>query len=99
MVLVPQPKRVKVRNLLAFLEDQIHAANADLRDEDDPDVIGRLDDTYIAGRDASAKQHLGDIAKALGWLANDLSITFPAAWLDADIDALNRDIREFDDNT
>ena len=98
MAIVPQPKRTKIRNLFAYVSDEINAANRDLRDEADPDTKGRLDDTYVAGRDAAAKTHLSNAIKAVRWLADDLSVTVPTAYTDAEIDALEgREIREFDD--
>jgi len=99
MAIVPQPKRSKIRNLFAYVTDEINQANRDLKDEADPDTLGRLDDTYVAGRDAAAKQHLGNAIKAIRWLADDLGETVPPAYTDAEIDALNREIREFEDGT
>ena len=98
MVKVPQTKQVKVRNLLAFIEDEIHAANRDLRDE--IDTTDRLDSAYKSGRDISAKDHIRAVIRASTWLKTELVITGNVgAFTDSEIDDLNRDIREREDDT
>ena len=95
MAIVTQTKRIKIRNLFGYVEDEIHAVNKDLKIEmlNNPEY----DSTFRAGRDASAKDHAKNIVKAIRWLINDLGLSTPSAFTDAQIDALSREIREFDD--
>ena len=96
MTIVEQTKRLKILNLYAYVQDEINAANRDADEESKNDP--RFKATYITERDASAKTHCTNAIKALGWLKIDQQITANIApYTDAEIDALNREIREFDD--
>ena len=98
MAIVPQPKDIKVRNLLAYIEDNIHEANRDLKDE--LDDSGRLDAAFKSGRDTSAKDHIINVIRASKWLSTELVITGnQGAFTDTEIKALNREIIEFEDDT
>jgi len=98
MAIVAQTKRGKILNLFAYCEDEIHAANRDVDEETRNDP--RFKATYITARDQSAKDHLLNVVKAVGWLRLDLGLTGNIApFTDAEIDALDRDITEFDDGT
>lgn len=97
MTKVAQTKRNKILNLFAYCEDEIHLANKDTQEEASNDP--RFKASYITARDQSAKDHLLNVVKAVGWLRLNLGITGNIApFTDAEIDALNRDIREYDEN-
>jgi len=90
--MVAQTKRNKVLNSLAYLEDNIHEANDSLRIEEEN--APEYTTTYKSGLDASAKNNLKVIVKMLRWLASDLGITtLPAAFTDAQVDAIDPTIR------
>lgn len=96
MAKVVQNKREKVTNLFAYASDEINAADRDLAEEVSNDP--RFKATYVSSRDASAKDHLQNVIKAVTWLKVNLGITGNIApFTDAEIDALEREIREFDD--
>lgn len=97
MVLIPTPKRQKVRTALAECENRIHSANRKLTEE--VDAENKLDATYKAGLDASAKQDIADVFKILDWLRNDFGLADPPLLDDAGIDAINPEIRQIDDGT
>lgn len=95
MVLVPQDKRTKVRLLINEIENRIRFAVDALEEEQDFD--NKLDAAYIAGRDPEAKAKLGEVVKLIRWLIDDLSLPTPVAYTDAEIDAINDKIRQYDD--
>ena len=95
MAIIQQTKRNKIINLFAYVQDEINLANKDVDEEAKNDP--RFKASYITARDDSAKQHLRNVIKAVGWLKIELQITGNISpFLDADIDALNREIRTFD---
>jgi len=96
MALVPQTKRRKVGNLLSEIRNDITTAKNALRIEerDDP----KFTQTYKDGRDAVAKASIANTVRMLGWLLGDLGITPPTAYTDAEIDAINPNIRQFEDS-
>lgn len=96
MTKIAQNKRLKVNNLFSYTFEQMHEAKKDLDDEVSGDP--RFKDSYVSARDASAKDHLVNAIKAITWLRINLGITGNIApFTDAEIDALDREIREFDD--
>lgn len=98
MARVAQNKRIKTNNLFSYALEEIHAVKKDFDDEVSGDP--RFKATYVSARNASAKDHLVNAIKAVTWLRINLGITGNIApFTDAEIDALNRDIREFDDGT
>lgn len=96
MVRVKNNKRILVREALGYIEQEIHGANNDLREELDTD--NKLDVTYKTGRDASAKTHVKNAIKMFRWLVEvEFSLTVPNAYTNAEVDAIDIDIRTFDD--
>ncbi len=95
MALVPQDKRTKVRLLLNEIENRTAKAKDFL--EEEQNLQGKLDAAYVAGRDAEAKTQLSEVVKLIRWLIEDFSLPVPVAYTDAEIDAINDKIRQYDD--
>jgi len=99
MVLEPNDKIDLVRGALDYIEIKFRAARRDLSDEANPDSEGRLDDVYVAGRDAAAKTNVLEGIQMLRWLIEDhFGLSPPAAYTDAEVDAINPRIRQKDVN-
>ena len=86
-----QTKRKKIELVNQYMKGKLQLVNWKLNRE--ADTSGHFDSTYQATLDSSAKADEGDIIKMLRWLAGDLSFTVPAAFTDAEIDAINPEIR------
>lgn len=97
MARVANPKRILVRNALAYIEQKIHEANQKLVDELNQE--GKFSTAYVSGTDASAKTNVGESVKMFRWLLGYLNISpIPTAYTDAQVDAIDINIRTFDDN-
>lgn len=95
MVLVDQDKDEKIRRLVNWVSSEFVHARLDLFEEKNPG--GKFDAAWVAGRDASAKGHVSDGIRALRWLFDNLGVTVPAAYSDAEIDEKDSEIRQKDD--
>jgi hypothetical protein len=95
MALVPQDKKVKIELILGYLRGKIGDARTKLHEETNPG--GKYDATYVSGLDASVKSDIGDIIKMLRWLAINESFAVPTEFLDAEVDAINPEIRQTED--
>jgi len=95
MALVDQDKSKKIQLVNAYMKAKLQEVNLKLHREEDPEDI--FDDTFKGTLDASAKADEGDIIKMLRWLADNLGFTVPIAFTDAEVDAINPDIRQKDD--
>jgi len=96
MARVANPKISIVSRVLSIVGDRMNDINDKLRDE--IDVTGRLDTTYQSGLDASFKADGAEIIKLIRWLVEvELGLTPPTAYDNAEIDAIDIDIRTFDD--
>ena len=96
MARIANRKRTLIRNILAYCEDQIHSINRHLtvEDEDNPNYT----QSYRDGRDAEAKDDLKNLVRMMRYGISKLPIgTLPAAFDDGEVDAINPDIRTFDD--
>ena len=92
MARVDNSKRQLVLNALAVIENDIHSANRKLLEEQDPD--NKLDATYKANLDTSAKDDVKHAVQVFRWLIEDhFSLTAPAAFTDTDIDNIDPEIR------
>ena len=95
MALVDQDKDEKIIRALAYVNSEFNKAENDLQEEQNPD--GRFDATWVANRDASAKGHVMNAVKMQRWLLDNLSVTVPAAYSDAEVDLIDQFIRQKDD--
>lgn len=95
MALVPQDKKLKIELVNNYIQSKLQGVNRKLdREEDREDIF---DDTYKGTLDASVKQDEGDVIQMLRWLADNLGFTVPAAYSDAEVDAINPKIRQKED--
>ena len=95
MALVPQDKKKKIELVNAYMKGKLQEVNLKLQRETNPNGI--YDATFVAGLDTSAKQDEGDIIQMLRWLADNEGFTVPAAFSDAEVDAINPKIRQKED--
>ncbi len=96
MARIQNPKRALIRNVLAYCEDQIHSINRHLTVEevDDPNYT----QSYRDGRDQAAKDDFKNLVKMFRYGITKLPIgALPAAFDDAEVDAIDPEIRTFDD--
>lgn len=67
---------------------------------DEQDSTGRIDTTYQTGLDAEIKSLGADVIKMLRWLIEtNLSLSPPSAFTNTQVDAINPDIRTYEDGT
>ena len=93
--------RTIARNALAYMENEIHSANKNLKRVDDLD-------NDISGADFSpqkitafknklkgdSKKNVENVTKMLRWLFTEFGIsTIPSAYTDSQVDTLDQDIR------
>lgn len=91
---ITQYKSELVQNALSYVSGKIGQAITDLQQESDT----RFKTSYISGKDASAKAHLGEAIKMLRWLyEKEFSLTAVTALTNAQVDAINENIRTLDD--
>ncbi len=92
MALVDQDKKKKIEGVNSYIKGKIQEVDLKLFQETNPGGI--YDGTYVGGLDASAKSDEGDIIKMLRWLADNLGFTVPPAFSDAEVDAIDPNIRQ-----
>ena len=64
---------------------------------DEQDSSGRIDSTYQTGLDAEIKSLGADAVKMLRWLIEEnLSLAAPVAYTDAEVDAIDPNIRTYE---
>ena len=106
MTLIPQPTRIMVHDAQRYIEDQINKSNNALRNSE-REVKRLTNEGIFSATDINAyKQKLINDAKdatknAIGmyrWLLSELNISpIPRAFTDADVDAIDPEIRQIDD--
>lgn len=98
MVRVAHPKPVLVSKIVDQIITELVKAVNDFRDETNKD--SKFSTSYVGGRDNSAKTHADNAIKFLRWLyETELGLTAPAAYTEAELDALDRNLRTFEDGT
>lgn len=109
MARVANPPRTIARNALGYIENKIHEVNKNLKDADD--LITRLQNepttTFTQANIDAFKTQLMDQAKTANseavkmyrWVLGEFSIPIPTAYTDAQVDAIDEDIRTFEDGT
>ena len=99
MARITNTKREVVVRSMAEVEKAVHGMNKALRQE--VDNSGELDTSFKAGRDAEAKALAVKIIKVIRWLKEDyfgITGNTPSAYTNAQIDAINPDIRTHDED-
>jgi len=92
MVRVARSKIGTVSRSLRYVTDKLNDANDKLAEELDPQ--SKLDATYKGALDGGANADARDAIKMIRWLVEDnLSLTPPAAYTEAEVDAIDADIR------
>ena len=89
--MVEQTKKIKIELINKYIINESKIANSLLRREEDLDDI--YDDTYKASLDGTVKSHESNMVMMLRWLIADLSLPTPDAFTDAQVDAINEEIR------
>ncbi len=97
--------RTIARNAMAYMENQIHTANKRLKmvDEFDRDNPGHTFTTanvttYKNKLKQDAKASVQNTTKMIRWLFSEFNITtIPSAYTDAEVDAIDADIRTHED--
>ena len=98
MVRVANPKDKIANGAVSYIVNQLQAAISDFHEELDED--SKLDATYVAARDGSAKAHADLAIKMLRWVYEiEFGLTPPSPNTDAEVDAIDIDIRTFEDGT
>jgi hypothetical protein len=100
MARVDNTTRQTAVRLLGEIQDHINKINLFLKEEQNVDA--KLDATYVSGRNAAAIAEGAEILKKFRWFWEDpgqLNQTVEAAYTDAEIDAINEDIRTHDGGT
>lgn len=107
MARIANTPREIARNALAHVENCIHQVNDHLREADEG--IQRLTDepttSFVQGNIDAYKTQLEALAATKNtdavatyrWIMDEFSLTVPAAYTDAEIDAIDPDIRTHDD--
>jgi hypothetical protein len=100
MARVDNDTRQTALALLREIQNHINRINLFLKEE--ANLEGKLDATYVSGRNAAAIAEGAEILKKFRWFwedANQLNQTVLPAYTDAEIDAINENIRTHDDGT
>ena len=98
MARVANAKNVIANGAVAYIVNELQAGISDFHEELNEE--SKLDAAYIAARDGSAKTHADNAVKMLRWLyETELGQVPPAPLSDAEVDAINIDIRTFEDGT
>jgi len=98
MARLPRIKIETVSRALRYVTDKLNDANEKLAEELDPQ--SKLDATYKGNLDGGANADARDAIKMIRWLVEDnLGLTPPAAYTEAEVDAIDAEIRTFDDGT
>jgi len=104
MALIPQTKRLKIVGALSYIDKQINLTIRRIAQEDEADnLLVDFDQAKIDVRktrlDTEAKSEAGKAVQMFRWLLDDLSVTIPAAFTDAEVDTIDPLIRQTDDGT
>ena len=98
MARIANAKDVIANGSVSYIINELNTALSDFHEE--LDEQSKLDATYVAARDGSAKTHADNAVKMLRWLYEvEFSLAPPAPLTDAEVDAISIDIRTFDDGT
>ena len=98
MVRVANAKNVIANGAVSYIIRELQTALSDFHEELDEDT--KLDAAYIAARDGSAKTHADNAVKMLRWLYEvEFALAPPAPLDDAGVDAIDVEIRTFEDGT
>ena len=98
MARIDNTKRQVVLRSMAQVENRVHEINVLLRDE--LDMTGKLDTTYQSGADGNAKTKVAEVIKLIRWLKEvyfGIGGQTQSAYTDAEIDAIDIDIRTHED--
>jgi len=83
---------------VSYIVNELQTATSDFHEELNEE--SKLDATYVAARDGSAKTHADNAIKMLRWLYEiEFALTPPAPLDNTEVDAINIDIRTFEDGT
>jgi hypothetical protein len=96
MVLQPNPKNVIANGAVSYIINQLQDGLRDFHEELNEE--SKLDSTYIAARDGSAKTHADNAIRMLRWLyETEFGLAPPSPYTDVDVDGINPNIRQFED--
>lgn len=98
MARINNTKRQVVIKSMAIVENAVHGMNKALKQE--VDNSGELDTTFQSTRDADAKQNAVRIIKVMRWLKEDffnIGGQTPAAFTDAEMEAIDPDVLTHED--
>jgi len=83
---------------ISYITDELNTAREDFIEEENRD--SKFSTTHVSGRDSSAKTHADNAVKMLRWLYEiEFALTPPTPLTDAEVDAIDVNIRTFDDGT
>lgn len=89
--MVEQIKHRKIELVFSYLASEMQQAQLKLSDE--LDLGSKFKTSYLNGLDSSAKQNASNIVKMMRWMISDLGVGTPDAFTDAEVDAINEEIR------
>ena len=89
--MVDQTKKAKIELVNNYIQERAQLVSLLL--EREADSTGAFDLTYQSGLDAAIKAEEAKLFKMGRWLLNDLGISAPVAFTDAEVDAINPRIR------
>lgn len=98
MARVANAKNVIADGAVSYIINKLQSALSDFHEE--LDTESKLDATYVAARDGSAKTKADDAIKMLRWLyETEFGLAPPAPFNDAEVDGISVDIRTFEDGS
>ena len=99
MAIVPQPVKEQAKRTLAIVTNCANDVNKFFRENDQ--TVPPLDATYKSGRIAAAQASFEECEKIMKWaiLHTEFGLTDPAAYTDAEMEAIDPELLEFDDGT
>ncbi len=86
-----QTRKRKIELVNDYMRSELQQANSKLHYE--ADMSGRFSVTWQAGAKTEVYNHEANIIKILRWLAADEGFTIPTAYTNAEVDAINAEIR------
>ena len=96
MARVANAKDVIANGAVSYIMNELNAALEDFHEE--LNLESKLDATYVSARDGSAKTHADNGIRMLRWLYEiEFGLTPPTPLNDAEVDAIDIDIRTFED--
>lgn len=90
-IMADQNKKTKIQLVNNYIQERSQLVSFML--EREADSTGDFDSTYQSGLDAAIKAEETKLFKMGRWLLDNLGITPPAAFTDAEVDAINPKIR------